>query len=165
MSTYQKYIDLFKGLPVKHPTNNFSEKYLKYGVLVEESIVKEYAPQALTPLVKNLVPKNSELNKSFHKSWKKVQEAPIEQLVLEQLLHYMSTYGAQQLGIYSDDTIFIPFEELELDEEGGITFVVLKGLTKEDMAEKINKLVSSGIALSVNDLGNLIEVVKVQEKD
>ena len=36
---------------------------------------------------------------TFHKSWDKVENAPIEQLVFEQLVHYFSTYGMEYLGL------------------------------------------------------------------
>ena len=35
------------------------------------------------------------MNSSFHKSWKKIRDTDMEQLVIEQLAHYLTTYGKE----------------------------------------------------------------------
>lgn len=56
---------------------------------------KDFAEEAIQKLGLD----NEIWSNSFHKSWEKVENAPIEQLVLEQLIHYFSTYGMEMLGL------------------------------------------------------------------
>jgi hypothetical protein len=153
------YLDLFKALPVKRRSKTFSTKYIAKGVLVENSVVKAYGDE-VDAFVQSLVPTDSQMNKTFHKSWRKVRDASIEQLVIEQIIHYFTTYGFEELGFYNEESVYIPNENLELEAEGGITFYVLRGITKKDLADKVNKIISSGIALSDQDLSALVDVIK-----
>jgi hypothetical protein len=158
-----QYLNLFKALPTTTRTDSFSTAYMNRGVLVENSVMVSYSADEISKFVEQLVPTNSQINKTFHKSWKKVRDASIEQLVMEQLIHYFSTYGLQKLGCYSDDTVYLPNEELELDGKGGITFYVLRGITSDEIADRVHNMISSGIALSDSDLNDLVEVIKHQE--
>lgn len=156
------YVNLFKSVPVEERTKSFSTKYIDKGVLVEDSVVETYGNARVSRIVRNLVPADSQMNKTFHKSWKKVRDASIEQLVLEQIVHYFTTYGLEGLGIYNEDTVYIPNESLELEAKGGITFYVLRGITKTELSEKVDRVVESGMALSDQDLKDLISVIKEQ---
>uniref|UniRef100_A0AAU6WTV5 Uncharacterized protein n=1 Tax=Chryseobacterium endophyticum TaxID=1854762 RepID=A0AAU6WTV5_9FLAO len=40
----------------------------------------------------------NDLNKTFHKSWQKIKESTRAQLLLEQVYHYISTYGSDFRG-------------------------------------------------------------------
>ncbi|RLF67440.1 MAG: hypothetical protein DRN26_02435 [Thermoplasmata archaeon] len=153
------YMRLFKALPVEKHTKSFSAEYIDKGVLVEDSVIQTYGNR-VDMFVRNLVPSNSEINKTFHKSWKKVRDASIEQLVAEQVLHYFSTYGLESLGLYNENTIYIPNEELKLDGKGGITFYVLRGITLAEIAEGVNRIISSGIALIDQELEDLQAIVR-----
>jgi len=154
-----EYIKLFKALPVTEKTNEISSTYLKYGVLVEDSVIKKYSSLQLLQIVKKLVPQDSEINKTFHKSWRKIQDSHHQQLVIEQIFHYFTTYGLEMLGCYDKGTIFIPNEELKLEGKGGIPFYVLRGITTDAITDKVKNILSSGIALSDDDLNNLIKVI------
>lgn len=100
-------------------------------------------------------------NNSFHKSWKKIKDASIEQLAVEQIAHYITTYGFEALGVYSEDTVFIPSEKLDLPEiTEDIKLTVIKGLTGEDILTKIIGLGSSGIALHEDTLNDIMRIVE-----
>jgi len=133
------------------------------GILVEDSVLETYHPNTVASLIKKLVPSDSQMNKTFHKSWKKVRDASIEQLVIEQIIHYFTTYGFEEIGFYNAETVYIPNEKLELEAKGGITFYVLRGITREEMAVEVDKLISSGMALSENDIDDLMVVIKEQK--
>jgi hypothetical protein len=158
-----EYLSLFKALPVEHRTKSFSTDYISHGVLVENSVVDKYGKGEVTQLIKQLVPSDSQLNKTFHKSWKKVRDASIEQLVVEQLIHYFTTYGLEALGFYNEDTVYLPNEELELEGKGGITFYILRGITPDEISKSVQRIISSGIALSDSDLSSLITVIVDQK--
>lgn len=158
-----EYLKLFKALPVKQRTNSFSTNYIEHGVLVEDSVVLAYGKSKIDEFVKQLVPTDSQINKTFHKSWKKVRDASIEQLVAEQLIHYFTTYGLESLGLYNEDTVYLPNEQLELEGTGGVTFYVLRGITPDEVAKSVQRIISSGMALSDDDLNSLVAVIKDQK--
>jgi hypothetical protein len=65
-------------------------------------------------------------------------------------MHYLSSYGAQAGGWYSDDTIYIPAEILaaqEIDSKG-FSFVVIRGMTQAMLRSELLSLLGSGAALS-----------------
>lgn len=70
------------------------------NALYQESQIKSYLEEEELS--------GRQLNSSFHKSWKKIAEASDEQLIIEQIVHYLSTYGLASIGAYSDNTVFIP---------------------------------------------------------
>jgi hypothetical protein len=157
------YVHLFKALPVKKRTKTFSTKYMNKGILVEDSLIEAYGEEKIAKLLRNLVPTDSQMNKTFHKSWKKVRDASIEQLVIEQIIHYFTTYGFEALGFYNEETVYIPNEKLELEAKGGITFYVLRGITRKELSNEVNRLLSSGMALSDQDLADLVKVIEDQK--
>ncbi|KKM05347.1 hypothetical protein LCGC14_1755020, partial [marine sediment metagenome] len=108
-----------------------------------------------------------QMNSSFHKSWKKVRDAPIFQLVVEQLFHYMTTYGYEVMGVFDHSTVFIPNEKLDVPElKDGIKLTVIQGYTKKQLKEKLLKIVNSGIALkSVDEVVDIAKYCKLTEDE
>jgi len=158
------YLNLFKALPLPHGgkrVTTFSTDFLDQGVLVEESIVSVYG-NSFAQYIKKLIPSDAEMNKTFHKSWKKIRDASMEQLVIEQIMHYFTTYNLENLGMYNEETVYLPNEVLELQAKGGITFYILRAITSMEMKEKVDLLLSSGMALSEPDLDDLVTVIKEQ---
>jgi len=156
-------IKLFKALPVTNKkTKEASEKLLKEtlsrGFVFAPEVVANYSEQELLDYTKDLGLTPEQLNNSFHKSWAKVRDASIEQLFMEQIIHYFTTYGFKELGIYSESSVYIPNEKLEIpDWEENVTLTVIKGYTKEELKEKLLKLLS-GIALSEDTIQDVIDV-------
>lgn len=100
-------------------------------------------------------------NNAFHKSWDKVRNASIEQLVLEQILHYITTYGYESIGIYRNETIYIPKEILSVpDITTDIPLTVVLGATSSEIAESVLKLASSGIALSQQTVDDIMMLIR-----
>jgi len=96
----QATVKLFKALPIKakrkkSPTKELLEKTIKKGFIFSPEIIYNYSNyDELIELVEEIFGITSEkVNASFHKSWKKVKEADIEQLITEQIAHYLTTYG------------------------------------------------------------------------
>lgn len=100
-------------------------------------------------------------NSAFHKSRSVVRDSSIEQLVVQQIIHYITTYGFEALGIFSNDTVYIPAEKLELPQVTlDIPFTIIKAMTKEEILEKIVELGATGIALSKETLSNIMVIIK-----
>ncbi|MCK4447010.1 MAG: hypothetical protein KAW56_08005 [Candidatus Marinimicrobia bacterium] len=201
-------IKLFKGLPIKtkqkeSPTKELLEKTIKRGFVFSPEIIHNYSNyDELIKLVEEIFGITSEkVNASFHKSWKKVKETDIEQLIVEQVAHYLTTYGKEDpiaylfqkehlenwkvdnlsekiLGledfdsdkIYDKDYVYLPKEaldipEIDIDE---IKLIVIKGYTKQELKDKLLKLLNSGIALkedTINDVTDVALFVDVNEKE
>lgn len=99
------------------------------------------------------------LNEAFHKSWDKVANAPIAQLVAEQAVHYLTTYGFEALGVFDHSSVYVPGEALEVPElTDGLHLVIIRGLTNDELRAELLVLLSSGIALSETTLADVLEV-------
>jgi len=204
----QATIKLFKALPIKvkrkkSPTLELLKKTIKRGFVFSPEVLANYSNyDELIKLVEEVFGITSEkVNTTFHKSWKKVKEADIEQLVVEQIAHYLTTYGKKDPEGYmfqkeylenwgvdnlserisgledfhkdkvrDKDYIYIPKEildipEIDVDE---IKLVVIRGYTKQELKDKLLKLLNSGIALkedTINDVVDIALFIGIDEKD
>jgi hypothetical protein len=162
----QSTIRLFKALPVDDhnaiKTDDWGlETTLPKGFVFTPEVIQNYQNLPhLVALVNQAYGRSSEeLNQTFHKSWAKVRDTPIERLVFEQILHYMTTYGAERAGVYDENNVFIPGEILEAPElKDGIRLVVIRGLTKDEIKTELMKLLDAGVALHENTLKDVIDV-------
>lgn len=159
-------IRLFKAVPVKNKeraNTDLLKETIKSGFLISPEIICSYSKTELSDLVEMIREEigltSEQLNQSFHKSWNKVKTARIEQLVLEQIVHYITTYGLERLGIYDKDSVYIPSEKLEIPElREDISLIVIKGHTKEELKKKLLDLLNMGVALGEDTIKDVIEV-------
>lgn len=165
-------IRLFRALPVnaheeKELNVELLERTTKNGYIISPEVVFNHPDvDRLLSLIDGEVGLSGEqMNASFHKSWKKVKEASIEQLVIEQIIHYITTYGFESLGIYNEASVYIPNEVLEvptLDSEG-LHLIVIKGYTKTELKEKLLALLNTGIALKEKTMADIVDVAMFVE--
>ena len=143
------------------PIPDMLERGIKNGYILDPSIDPS---DKLLDIIESVVGRSGEkANASFHKSWKTIKDAPIEQLVIQQTMHYMTTYGFDALGIYTEDTVYIPSEELDIPNiTEGFSLVVIKAMTSDEMLSKLIEL-WSGIALSPETLRDVVAVVKANK--
>ncbi len=153
-----------KNITKKTPTieTTLLIENLKNGFIFSNKILRSnHDLKQLTATVKkelNLTPK--ELNNSLHKSWNKITTASDEQLIIEQLIHYMTTYGFEKLGIYSDDTVYIPHEKLDIPGlNKNIKLTIIKDYTREEIKEKALNLLSTGIALKEETMNDMVDIL------
>ena len=169
-------IKLFKALPVskkdkKKPnkqllekTKLLLEKTLQRGFIFAPEVINMYSENELNYFISVIEEEigltKEQMNSSFHKSWGKIKDATMTQLVIEQILHYITTYGFEELGIYNKDSVYIPNEKLEIPElKEGINIVVIKGYTKEETKEKLLNMLQSGIALNEDTMKDVIDII------
>ena len=171
-------IRLFKAVLIqkklkKKASKELLEKTIKKGFVFSPEVIANYTEKELINMI-SIVEEEigitaEQINNSFHKSWNKIKTASIEQLVLEQVMHYITTYGFEHLGIYSKDTIFIPNEELNIPKlEEGITLISIKGYTEKELREKILDLLTSGIALkedTINDIMDACQYISLTDEE
>jgi hypothetical protein len=134
-------------------------RMIKNGYILDPKIIPN---QSLFSAIEDVVGIGGEkLNSSFHKTWGKVANASIIQLMAEQIFHYITTYGFESLGVYNENYVYIPAEKLNLPEEyDNIPLVFIKSLNAEEVLNEVVNLGSSGIALSKQTLTDLMTVVK-----
>ncbi len=161
-------LKLFNAVPVKNqkrkkPTKEVTELTVNHGFILSPQLFANYSEEELYSIIKMaseeiaLSPK--QMNSSFHKSWKKVRDAPMFQLLVEQAFHYMTTYGYEELGVYDENSVYIPNERFDIPTlNGDVKLSIIKGYTKKQLKEKLLKLLNSGIAL--NSLEEIVEVAK-----
>lgn len=98
----------------------------------------------------------NDLNKTFHKSWQKIKESSRTELLIEQINHYISTYGSN-----FQNEIYIPKEILNVPDLK-LTFKVIKAYTQEEMQEKCLSLLKSGIALKEETIDDLLYILHTE---
>ncbi len=96
---------------------------------------------------------NIQLNKSFYKAWKTIEELTALDRFIDQILHYISTYGTNFTA-----EIYIPEQVIDIPDDMR-KVVVIKALTKDDVIKKCFNILSSKMALkeeTINDVINLL---------
>ena len=158
---------LFKVLPVDtHDApadldEALTKATLAKGFVLAPEVVASYRDtRHILDLIDQTYGRGSEeLNASFHKSFAKVRDASMEQLVFEQIIHYLTTYGAESLGVYSQESVFIPSEQLDAPElKDGVRLVVIRGLTKDELKAELLALLGTGVALHERTIKDALDV-------
>ena len=156
MRTTEATIKLFNALPVSGekaypPLSPMAlqllGKTVSKGFVFSPEIISAYSLKELENIADEIGITAREMNNSFHKSWGKVRDASIEQLIIEQIVHYLTTYGFERLGVYDKDLVYIPLETLDIPELKSAKLVVVKGYCKQEIKEKLLSLLQSGVAL------------------
>jgi len=143
--------------------NKIASLTIPSGFLFSEVVVNNTTEKELINLIpiieQELGLSAIQLNSTLHKSWKKVKTASLNQLVAEQIVHYISTYGFQAMDMYDDSTIYIPHEKLNIPElTDKIKITLINGYTKEQIKEKTLSLLNSGIALKEDTVKDVVHV-------
>lgn len=129
MNTINRYcVELFRCVIAKESEEGYHIDP-HHGVIIrpeaiwaKNDIISFYFDQAMN------VP---EFNKSFHKSWKKVEETIGTQLALEQLLHYVTNRP------FESTNIFIPDEVLFLSNKEHLNFDFIRGISVKTLLNKV----------------------------
>jgi len=166
-------IRLFSALPIttkqtKKPSKQLLKETIRRGFAFAPEVVGNYSEQQLLDLIKiiekeiGLTPE--QMNNSFQKSWQKVKEAELTQLVVEQLIHYITTYGFERLGIYEKNSVYIPKADLSIpDLTEDVKLVIIRGYTKDELKAKLQAILESGIALAEDTIKDVIDIAILTE--
>lgn len=166
----QSTIKLFKALPVeskakKKTSNALLQETINRGFIFSPEVISNYPEPELLKITKEIGLTSQQMNSSFHKSWEKIKEADIMLLVMEQMIHYFTTYGFEGLGIYDKDSIYIPNEKLDLPVKEDINLIVIKGYTKKELKCKLLNLLSTGIALNEDTMTDIVDIALLVDLD
>ena len=133
------------------------ERTIKHGYLIDPSILPDKEILCAIESVVGIYGKKA--NASFHKSWSVVQNESMETLITQQIIHYITTYGFKEIGIYSEDTVYIPHEILDLpDIKDDLPLIAIKAMNRNELLEKIIRL-GSGIALAKETLHDIMSII------
>lgn len=108
-----------------------------------------------------------ELNNTFHKTWKTVEEIDPALHYLQQVLHYITTYGFDTLGIPYDSTnTYIPAEIIPMPE-GAVpyNFTVIRMIDRDELVKRINTLLEAGVALSSQQVTDIVLLINALNID
>ena len=168
----KELLRLFKAVVVKSKERKKASKELlrstiERGFVFAPEVIANYSGEELEFLICDveeeftLTPQH--MNASFHKSWDKIKNASMNQLVYEQLIHYFTTYGFEAAGIYDKNSVYIPNEKLNIPElKQDINIIVIHGYTKEEIQKKVMDMLGSGIALHEDTIRDIMALVKEQ---
>jgi len=168
----ESLIRLFKAVPIdKHIdgkkasiNEEILEETIERGFVFSPDVYGNYTIGELRSIIKDVSSTlgltKEQMNATFHKSWNKVATASLFQLVVEQIFHYITTYGYESLGIYDQNNVYIPVEALDIPKVDvkEISLTLIKGYTKDEIAKKMLELLASGIALSKQTIDDVITV-------
>jgi hypothetical protein len=113
----------------------------------------------IKPYIENQYLTGHDMNKTFHRSWAKIQNSSRIELLMHQLLHYITTYGSD-----FTEEMYIPNEVVELPESDKLKFKVIKAYTADEMTKKCLDILKSGIALDEETLNDILSVLFVELK-
>lgn len=164
-------VRLFKSLPIesksrKLPNPRLLNATLDRGFVFSPEVVANYSEDELITLAVQIADEiglsPNQMNATFHKSWGTVAYAPRQILVLQQLIHYITTYGYEFYGVYSPNTVYIPVEKLSIPElEGQLKITVINGLTKAELKTKLMDFLKTGVALKYTTALDTVTVAKL----
>lgn len=168
-------VGLFKGIIVHKKTGSLSiedvEQLVKSGLLngiaIDPAVFNDLETfKECELLVDSLIARYgrslTQINSTFFKTFKEASEVPDSERFFLQMLHYASTYGDIEALRNSGEI----FEPKVLNEENWNSFknviddfIEVKAISVEEAIEIAKSLLTSGIALSEDDLQLLMDNV------
>jgi hypothetical protein len=119
---------------------------IKHGFLVPKELCYEWLEILLADLPENY-------NSTFYKSWKSIVEKSRLELLLDQMIHYASTYGTN----YQGET-WVP-EELKSIDFPRQELKVLEGITYDELVPKVQSIAYGNVAVK-EDTIQFLEMFK-----
>lgn len=162
-------VDEFKAVLVSDDSKqefeinlNILQKALQHGVLIAPQCFTGEDKVGVDKLVDYIIGKYgvnaNKVNSTFYKRFSDVESRSELQLRVEQLLHYMSTYGSGYEG--TNGHIYEPefLKDIDLDVNHQLTYI--DAITKEELTLKIKNMLTSGIALNELTQVHLLMIIK-----
>ncbi len=129
----------------------------EYGVLISSHAA--YDHRNIIQYLKENAVGIAERNSAFWESWQKVANASDFQLIAEQIIHYISTYGLESVGIdaVQEGLVYIP-ESAFVDHEP-VALKVINAISATELIRRCFHLLDSGMALGETTLADIISVL------
>ena len=145
--------------------NNFNIDAIKHGLFVVSTADLSWARKKdVREIVCKYGISVKEMNQTFHKTFSKVANASDEQLFLEQIFHYMTTYGVESLGFKTGELcpVFIPAEVFNLPEEVSpkTKILVFNSLSQKEIIQNVIAFSEKNVAFSSDTIQDIMTIVK-----
>ena len=162
-------LNLFKAVP--HVENeNFprytldNDKNLAHGFFVTERAFHAcpcVADEKIFRVMKDEFGYNIfELNRGFYKSFQTVADSTPQKILLNKLMHYFSTYGAESLGIFDRELVYVPNDALDLPADAKpVKITVIEAIDDAEIQTRAVKMIQSGAALAKDTIDSLADVI------
>lgn len=148
-----KLLTLFSGVLSDGSTNNSSSKFLKST----NTFIPADAVYASSEIKQFIASKNLQnINKTFYENWNVVGSKSREEMLEEQIRHYMTTYGSD----FQSETVYIPNEYFEDQTTGDFKVFVIKSLTEQEVTDKVKVMLCSGVALTQDTIESLLYLME-----
>lgn len=155
MTTQTSLIDFFHvAIRVENPTKEMIAKVndlsMRYGYIVEpnactEDVYAYFKDQEYNP------------NSTFYKTWADVCGMSRLELLIDQIIHYTSTYGTD---FTVSDRGYVPNENIDLQPIVDFDeYTLIKAVTPREMFDKCVNILKSGIALKNTTSEALVDYV------
>lgn len=166
----KQILRLFNAVPITRSNDigikpNFDPMdTLKKGYLFSDEVVRccssSFLKEVIEYVDEEIGMTAAQMWSTFHTSWEYIEKAWLEKLVLQQVLHYLTTYGLQSVGEYSDSTIYIPAKDMWIPNLAidWLNVRFIKGLEAEEIKTKLEEFLSTGIALSQQTVNDCVDV-------
>lgn len=128
----------------------------KHGVYVPANA--EYATETILSFISEKSLSGEDLNRTFYSSWQTVLDSSRFELFIDQILHYMSTYGTNFEG-----EVYIPKGELDIPKKDVLLIYKIGTYTENELKEKALQLLQSGLALTTKTLNDVISLLDALE--
>ena len=152
----QSSLKLFGVVPDKGKVGEV-HLLVEYGV-----VVSPRAAYALTDIKKHLKETGvgtAERNSSFWKDWVSILNMSDYEMRLDQIMHYLSTYGLELFGIDSVKEGFVYIPEGVFDNSVPKKIQAIFAVEPAELIDRCFSLLNSGMALSQETIGNIISVL------
>lgn len=140
-------LQLFNGVLSKQTKNNQPYIDFENGLIIPPDAI--WAKDKIITHYSNRL-SGDQLNKTFHKSFAKVRNSSRYDLYIEQIRHYVSTYGTNFEG-----DVYIPDELLNVPELK-LKFKTVQTFSKEQLIQKSLSMLNSGIAMNQDSIVSVL---------
>jgi len=164
----ESFLNIFNSIPSCMSTNvDVKKKYIKdfitHGVLPDEKLFNcdEKTIKAVRKYVLSTYVNNRKLNNTFHPSWERILNTDIFELLIEQLVHYFTTYGFN--GKCDNKNVYVPIREMQIRNTVDIEELVFHRIGVYDdtvLFDMFVKFVNSDIGTkdrTLQDLKNIFD--------
>lgn len=151
-STITPLIDLFKMCPMGTLDRNENDVFN----IIQEGLMTGYLihPACDTAYIKDWIEDiDIQYNSTFYKCWGDVTNKDRFELLVDQLLHYMTTYGTD----FEMGAGYVP--NLNPEEPAWNTYKVIKPCTWYELFEKCFGMICSGVALKSDTVKYLVNYI------
>lgn len=156
------FVRLFKVAPASAASSKLvsAQDAIEKGIIFtsKDGTIQEFIPSIAANAAFNLYGNDTKLfNQTFYKSFGTVRDASSFKLLFDQIAHYMTTYGAESLGVKVPT--YVPIQALDLPENTfneKFKMVVIRFLPDEDCFAMLDSYLKNLTAPSEN----VLEAVK-----